>query len=56
MGLCVLFVDCIAGQHTYKTLCKATLVEPQILMQSWSAPYSEKALEALVITAIADAK
>lgn len=54
VGFLVLFVECIADQHAYKTLCKATLVEAQLLMQSWRGPFPEKALEALVITAIAE--
>ncbi len=33
VGFLVLFVECIAEQHTYKTSCKASLVEAQMLMQ-----------------------
>ncbi|MCY9802676.1 hypothetical protein OTK51_04440 [Vibrio scophthalmi] len=54
VGFLVLFVECLADKSAYQNLCKATLVEANTLMSKWRGPYPEKALEALVVTAIAE--
>ncbi|MDA0118517.1 hypothetical protein [Vibrio sp. T11.5] len=55
VGFMILFVECLADKPAYKSLCQATLVEANNLMEVWRGPYPDKALEALVITAIAEA-
>ncbi len=55
VGFLVLFVECLSDAAAFKQLCSATLVEANTLMETWRGPYPEKALEALVITAIAEA-
>ncbi|NOH85518.1 hypothetical protein F0249_17115 [Vibrio sp. 03-59-1] len=55
VGFLVLFVEILHDKPALHNLYKATLVEANTLMEKWRGPYPEKALEALVATAIAEA-
>ncbi|AUI88109.1 hypothetical protein BS333_17245 [Vibrio azureus] len=55
IGFLVLFVECLQDKTALNKLYQATLMEANTLMDKWRGPYSEKALHALVSTAIAEA-
>lgn len=55
VGFLVLFVECLQEKPALKKLYQATLIEANRLMETWRGPYPEKALQALVSTAIAEA-
>ncbi|MEZ8059559.1 hypothetical protein [Vibrio splendidus] len=51
----MLFVECLQDKPALKKLYQATLIEANTLMETWRGPCPDKALEALVVTAIAEA-
>ncbi|EAP93430.1 hypothetical protein [Vibrio splendidus] len=55
VGFLVLFVECLQDKPALKKLYQATLIEANTLMETWRGPYPDKALQALVSTAIAEA-
>ena len=55
IGFLVLFVECLQDKTALHKLYQATLIEAKALMDKWRGPYPEKALHALVSTAIAEA-
>ncbi len=55
VGFLVLFVECLNDAQSAKQLFKATMIEANILMETWRGTYPDKALNALCITAIAEA-
>ncbi|MEZ8450638.1 hypothetical protein AB6C66_07345 [Vibrio splendidus] len=55
IGFLVLFVECLQDKPALKKLYQATLIEANTLMETWRGPYPDKALQALVSTAIAEA-
>lgn len=55
VGFLVLFVEYLHDRKALNQLYQATVVEASILMEEWKGPYAEKALEALTVSAIAEA-
>ncbi|MEZ8635510.1 hypothetical protein AB6E23_08860 [Vibrio cyclitrophicus] len=55
VGFLVLFVEYLQDRPALNKLYQTTLQEAKALMETWRGPYPERALEALVRTAIAEA-
>ncbi|NOI87353.1 hypothetical protein [Vibrio sp. 99K-1] len=55
VGFLVLFVEYLQDRPALKKLYQTTLQEANTLMDEWRGPYPDRALEALVRTAIAEA-
>ncbi|MEZ9128611.1 hypothetical protein [Vibrio sp. 10N.222.55.B11] len=55
VGFLVLFVEYLQDRPALKNLYQITLQEANMLMEKWRGPYPDRALEALVRTAIAEA-
>ncbi|CAK2871814.1 hypothetical protein [Vibrio crassostreae] len=55
VGFLVLFVEYLQDRPALKKLYQTTLQEANTLMDTWRGPYPDRALEALVRTAIAEA-
>lgn len=55
VGFLVLFVECLNDAQSAKQLFKATMIEANEIMKTWRGTYPDKALNALCITAIAEA-
>ncbi|PQJ56535.1 hypothetical protein [Vibrio splendidus] len=55
VGFLVLFVEYLQDRPALKKLYQTTLQEVNTLMDTWRGPYPDRALEALVRTAIAEA-
>lgn len=55
VGFLVLFVEYLQDRPALNKLYQSTLQEAKTLMEAWRGPYPERALEALVRTAIAEA-
>ncbi|WP_210441659.1 hypothetical protein [Vibrio crassostreae] len=55
VGFLVLFVEYLQDRPALKKLYQITLQEANTLMETWRGPYPDRALEALVRTAIAEA-
>ena len=55
VGFLVLFVECLNDAQSAKQLFKATMIEANEIMKTWRGAYPDKALNAMCITAIAEA-